>query len=106
MQMNNQKYLRLALAVLLAAAFMPTVLTGAENEPQPEPQPETPSVPVAGQQQDPAQADTGAGDLQQTSGQTSEQPPPVTAATTPPVRNFKPTEKIGADSAVSFPVDI
>jgi hypothetical protein len=106
MQMNNQKYLRLALAVLLAAAFMPSVLTGAENEPQPE----TPSVPVAGQQQDPAQADTGAGDpqgdLQQTAGQTSEQPPPVTAATTPPVRNFKPTEKIGADSAVSFPVDI
>jgi len=24
----------------------------------------------------------------------------------PPVRNFTPSEKIGADSAVSFPVDI
>jgi hypothetical protein len=39
-------------------------------------------------------------------GQPAEPVPPASVAPARTIKEFKPTEKIGADSAVSFPVDI
>jgi hypothetical protein len=104
MQMNKQKHQRPARCVLLGcllltgALFAP-VLAGAENEPPAQAEAE----PVAKQQQAAsAEAVTDKTKTQQAAGQA----PAAGDAAARPVQQFKPTDKIGADSAVSFPVDI
>ena len=99
MQMSKQKHLSLFLFVLLIAVVLPPLLAVAQDDPPSEPQPAVVTDrtrPVEGQadasqpvtRQDPTKADS-----------TTE-----TAARS--LKEFKPTDKIGADSAVSFPVDI
>ena len=104
MQINKQKHqgpVRLALlvSVLLTGAFLAPVLTGAENEPPAQ----SPAAPVAKEQRaTPAEAVTDKAKTQQA----AEQTPAASDAAAKPVQQFEPTDKIGADSAVSFPVDI
>lgn len=50
----------------------------------------------------PPQTDAGLPETQQD----AEEAPSVTGTVVKPVKEFKPTEQIEADSAVSFPVDI
>jgi hypothetical protein len=102
MLMNKHTLPRLVLIVALLAAFAPLVLTGAENDQADQ----TPAVQVPQeQQQAPVGTDTDNGDPQ-TSGQpTSGQTPPA-GVKSPSLKTFNPTEKIQADSAVAFPVDI
>ena len=97
MQMNKLKRLMLfslPLLVLLAVAYLPQDLVAQDNEPplpaQPVPATEEPR-PV------PAEAEAG--------GQ-AKPTPAAPAKTTKPIKEFKPSETIGADSAVAFPIDI
>lgn len=86
-----------AIAVF-AVAFLPLVLVWAQDEPVAEKPPV--SVTTAGQKSTQEQGDTAGED-----GAVAN-PPAASAQTAKPVKQFKPTDKIGADSAVSFPVDI
>ena len=97
--MNRQKYLLLFLVVLLAAVFLPTVLAVAQDEPPPKPR----SEPVVEQ---PLQTAPEAETDKAEAGQTAEQTPPAPGTKARVLKEFKPSETIGADSAVSFPVDI
>lgn len=83
-----------AIAVF-AVAFLPLVLVGAQDEPVAE----KPPVTVTTTRQAAAQG-------QENSTAVVAKPPPASKKTAKPVKQFKPTDKIGADSAVSFPVDI
>ena len=78
---KKPSWVRLSWLVLLAAAFMPYTMadpvTGEQPQAPPVSAPAEPRVPAA----------------------TAEKPPA-------PAPTFKPSEQIGADSAVSFPVDI
>jgi hypothetical protein len=99
MQMSKQKHLALFLFVLLGAVFLPSLLAVAQNDPPAEPQP----APVTEQtQQTVPEAESG----QPATPQGSKKVDPTTGTTARSLKEFKPTEKIGADSAVSFPVDI
>lgn len=104
MQINHQKQPRsfprtgLALA-LLAAVLLPQAVAGTENEPAEEPRPETEVTQSQPASQE-AQTDTGK------PRHAGEQSPPATGNKAKPVKLFKPSETIGADSAVSFPIDI
>jgi hypothetical protein len=103
MQMSKQKHLALFLFVLLVAVFLPPLLAVAQNDPPGEPRPAT--VTVQTQQAEP-EVENERSDIRQNGQQATEQTGPATGITTRPLKEFKPTEKIGADSAVSFPVDI
>jgi hypothetical protein len=81
---------------LLGFALLPIDLAGAENEPVSD----KPPVPVV------TQPPPGAIEVQSDTDANAAQKPPVIRATAKPVKEFKPSETIGADSAVSFPVDI
>lgn len=104
MQMNKFIPTRIvplaALALgLLAVALLPIDLAGAETEPVSD----KPPVTVV------TQSPSGA--IEAPSDANAAQKPPVAGmAVKPvavkPVKEFKPSETIGADSAVSFPVDI
>ncbi len=99
MQMSKQKHLALFLFVLLAAVFLPPLLAVAQNDPPVEPQP----APVTDQtQQVLSEAESG----QSAKPKDSNKADPTTGTAVRSLKEFKPTEKIGADSAVSFPVDI
>jgi hypothetical protein len=99
MQMSKQKHLALFLFVLLVAVFLPPLLALAQNDPPVEPQP----APVTDQtQQVVSEAESG----QSATPQDSKKTDPTTGTAARSLKEFKPTEKIGADSAVSFPVDI
>jgi hypothetical protein len=103
MQMNKQNGLRSMLASLAAILLITAVSTlavlAAENEPptkqQPEPTVPKPTETSAETTIDPAKTpQTG-------------QPAPAAAGTAvTPIKQFVPSEKIGADSAVAFPIDI
>ena len=99
MQMSKQKHLPLFLLVLLMAVFLPALLAVAQNEPPAEPRP----APLTVQTQ---QAEPEAETDQPATSQDSKKTDPATGTAARPLKEFKPTEKIGADSAVSFPVDI
>jgi len=96
MQTNKPKYPRpslllpLALALLLTAFLMP-VLTGANNQNPEQTQAEPEAV-----KQAPGDDKSDAAKKQQDAGE----------AETDTVKEFKPSEQIGADSAVAFPIDI
>ena len=92
--------LALLALVLLTVALLPKVLAGAADQPVND----KPPVPVVTQPQP--------GTIEAPSDTNAAQKPPVTgtavrpATMAKPVKGFKPSETIGADSAVSFPVDI
>ena len=86
-----------AIAVF-AVAFLPLVFVWAQDEPVAEKPPV--SITTARQTSTQEQANTASA-----SGAVAN-PPASSTQTAKPVKQFKPTDKIGADSAVSFPVDI
>jgi hypothetical protein len=98
MQMNKQNRRRLTLASFLAVLVLLIAAvssSAAENEPpkqQPEPAAQKPAETSAETTIDPAKTPQ--------SGQ------PAPAAVVTPIKQFEPSEKIGADSAVAFPIDI
>jgi len=95
MQMNKHKRLMLislAISLSLAVVSLPQDLAGQENKP-----PVTdPSVPAPEEPQP--------GPVKPEAGTAEKQENPATA--TKPIKTFKPSETIGADSAVAFPIDI
>jgi hypothetical protein len=119
MRMNKQKQYRLApliwlALVLLVTGLLPPLLIGAENDPLADDQTTTTSEDA---QAESSNAETNTQQAPQTPAQTPSATGPSTtvpsstgASTTSPaakpLKNFKPSEEIGADSAVSFPIDI
>lgn len=88
----------LTVCLLLAALATPQLATEAADQ-------TTPAAPVAkpvDKPQVPAQTAEPADETPQSEENTL----PANAATTRPIKEFVPTEKIQADSAVSFPIDI
>ncbi len=88
----------LTFCLLLAAVAVPLVALGAGNQ-------ATPAAPVAKPAEQPQASAPAAGPADETP-QSEENTPPANAATPRPIKEFIPTEKIQADSAVSFPIDI
>ncbi len=99
MQMSKQKHRSLFMFVLLGAVFLPSLLAVAQNDPQADPRP----APVTDQTQ---QAVSEVDSDQSATLQDSKETDPASETMARSVKEFKPTDKIGADSAVSFPVDI
>jgi hypothetical protein len=98
MQTNRHNHRRLPLLLLtalvaLVSVFLTSALTGAENE-----RPEQVKVQPEADEQAPEDVAAEAAGKQLNAGQTETEAEPVT--------EFKPSEQIGADSAVSFPIDI
>jgi len=84
--------------VLLIMAISPLAVVSAENEPppqQPEPVVQKPAETSAETATDPAETP-----------QTVQPAPAATGTAVKPIKQFEPSEKIGADSAVAFPIDI
>ena len=99
MLINKQKYHRLILLLLMAAFSMP-VLTAVTENPASEPtQAET-------SPEEPAPTAAQTGDVDQDRQKGEQISPPVNTPPAKPIKPFNPTEKIQADSAVSFPIDI
>ena len=99
MQMNEQSYHRLILSLLLAAVSIPVIAAGPEGQTSTANQAPVPSEEAS---QTPPETDNAPPDTQQA----AEKTPPASGAVVTPLKEFKPTEKIDADSAVSFPIDI
>jgi hypothetical protein len=97
MQMNKQTQRLLFLFGLLTAVVLPPLLAVAQSEPAEEKKP----VPVVSQAPK-ASDETDQQEAQKAPQQTGDATTPVAK----PVKEFKPTDKIGADRAVSFPIDI
>ena len=96
MPMNKLKYQRVIPLLLLVAASMAVLAAGTDNQAA-EP------TPVVTPSENPEQTSPQAGDVDPGVPEAVEKTP---AATPRPIKEFKPTEKIEADSAVSFPIDI
>lgn len=98
MQMSKQRQSLLLITALLMVVSLPPLLAMAQDRPPTEateqPQQAPQGRPAAGSQDPPKTT------------QPTEQAEPGTGAKVTPLKEFKPTDKIGADSAVSFPVDI
>ena len=99
MPMNKQKYHRLILLLLLAAICIPLLAADAENQ-------ATATSQAATTSEEPPPASPEKGAVEPGGEQAAEKAPAVTGAVPTPIKEFKPTEKIQADSAVSFPIDI
>ena len=99
MLMNEQSHHRLILSLLLAAISIPVMAADPESQTPTANQTTVPSEEVT---QAPPEADKLTPDTQQA----AEKTPPASGAVVTPLKEFKPTEKIDADSAVSFPIDI
>ena len=84
--------------MVIAACCLPLMLAGAETERTEESTAEAIPAPVT------ATAKQGQPGDEQVLG--SDQAPPQPGKVTEPLKEFKPTDRIEADSAVSFPVDI
>lgn len=96
MQTNKPRHPRsflflLSTLVLLAMVFLTPVVTGADTDPpaQAQVEPDT-------DKQTPVDAAADAAEKQPEAGE----------AEVEQVKEFKPSEQIGADSAVAFPIDI
>jgi cytoskeletal protein RodZ len=103
MQMNNQTHNRwlpilLATVVLIVVALLAPLLAGAEQNP---PKEISPAAEVSQTQQTPPESEAETSEQQQ-AGQPS---PPETGIPAKTIKPFNPSETIGADSAVSAPVD-
>ena len=96
MQMNKLKYHRVIPLLLLVAASVAVFAAGTDDQAA-EP---TPAVTPS---ENPEQTSPQAGDEDPEAPEAVEKTP---AATPTPIKEFKPTDKIEADSAVSFPIDI
>jgi hypothetical protein len=114
MRMNKQKQYRLApliwlALVLLVTGLLPPLLIGAENEPPADVQA---TAETEEPQADSSKVETNTQQAPQTTTQSpsttapSSTGAPTTSPAAKPLKNFKPSEEIGADSAVSFPIDI
>ena len=99
MQMNEHSYHRLILLLLLAAVSLPVIAVVAEGQTSAANQAVVPSEEAS---QAPPETDNPLPDKQPD----AEEMPPASGAAVTPLKDFKPTEKIDADSAVSFPIDI
>ena len=104
MLMNKQNYHRLILLLLMAVFSTPVFTADTEN-------PGSESTPAETPSEEPAATTAQTGDVDQDAQQAEENTPPVNTPpvnTQParPIKPFNPTEKIQADSAVSFPIDI
>ena len=104
MRMNKQKQYRLApliwlALVLLVTGLVPPLLIGAENDPPAD-------VPATAETEEPQAKSSNAETNKQQAPQTTAQSPSTTGSAAKSLKNFKPSEEIGADSAVSFPIDI
>jgi hypothetical protein len=98
MPMNKLTYHRLIPLLLLAVVAVSVLAAGADNPA---------SVPnQAAKAEETAQTRPAADGVGPDTQKAAEQSPPVSGAAAGPVKEFKPTEKIEADSAVSFPIDI
>ncbi len=98
MQMNKHRPLRsLLLAIpalaLLTTALLPVVLAQTQDQP-PAQAPTTPATGPTTTEPPGTEADS------------KQQPAAPDSTTSKPLKSFKPTEKIQADSAVAFPIDI
>ena len=89
---------RLVLALLLAAMSSPAITSDTVKQASASTQAETEPDESA---RNPPGTDDNA-----PQNQPGETPPPESDAAVEPLRNFEPTDKIQADSAVSFPIDI
>ena len=99
MQMSRQKK---SGPVLLLLAVVSLVVMAADTENQSsDPANQSEAVPESSSQSPPQ-----TGDGEPETQQDVEKAPPVTGAAVKTIKEFKPTEQIEADSAVSFPVDI
>lgn len=97
MQMNKLKQLMLIslpLLALLAVAYLPQDLAAQDKE-QP-----VPARPV------PASEESRTAPVEPETDNQVQPAPAVPARATKPIKEFKPSETIGADSAVAFPIDI
>ena len=97
--MNKQKYHRLILLLLMAVFSMPVLTAVTEN-------PGSESSPTETPPEEPAATADQPGDVDQDAQEAELISPPVNTPPAKPVKQFNPTEKIQADSAVSFPIDI
>ena len=99
MQMNKLKYQWMNPLFLLVAVSMAVLAAGTENQ-------ATEPTPAVTPSENPEQTSSQAGDVVPDTPEAVEKAPAASAATPRPIKEFKPTEKIQADSAVSFPIDI
>ena len=93
MQMNKHNCLvpiGLPVLVLLAAICVPTALAVEQNDPPPVTPP----------------AVSAAEEVQQAPSEMQSAKKEQAEVTARPIKEFKPSETIGADSAVAFPIDI
>ena len=98
MQMNRQ--IKGVLILLLLSVVSLVVLAAEMDNPPAEPE-QTEAV-----AETPDDALPQTGDGEPVIQPDAEKPPAGTGAAVKPIKEFKPTEQIEADSAVSFPVDI
>ena len=99
MQMNKLKYHQLIPLLLLVVISISVLAAGAGNQEPESTQAATPS-------DEPKEPSTGEDDTTPDTQQDAEAPPPASAPASKPIKPFNPTEKIQADSAVTFPIDI
>lgn len=99
MLMNKRKYHRLLPLLLLAMVSMAVLGAGTENEAN---EPATTSE----QSKEPEKVSSEAGEMTAGAPESADKAPAENAAPPRPLKEFKPTDKIEADSAVSFPIDI
>ena len=102
MQLSKQKKSGL---ILLLFAVVSLAVMAADTENQSSDPAQSGDVPEI-TPQTPPQSPPQTGDGEPETQQDVEKAPPVTVAPAKPIKEFKPTEQIEADSAVSFPVDI
>ncbi len=108
MQMNSQTVARWALPAGVALLLYATVILAMILAPVPavadqDPAEETPpAAKVSQPQQEPPGTETERSNQQRRTDQST----PAAAMPARPVKPFKPSETLGADSAVSFPIDI
>ena len=98
MPMNKKTCQRLLLILLLVAVINPSLAADTEKRDSASNQPATQSADPA---QTPAETDEEA--PRETD---AEKAPPGSEAAVEPLKEFKPSDTIQADSAVSFPIDI
>ena len=98
MLMSRQKKSGL---ILLLSALVSLAVMAADTENKPSDPAQSGDVPETSSRSSP-QTDDGGPETQQD----MEKVAPVTGAAVKTIKEFKPTEQIEADSAVSFPVDI
>jgi hypothetical protein len=104
MPINKQTYHRLIPLMLLIAISMAVLAAGAEDKATGPGSVNTPSeIPV---QTSPEPGDAEPEPADAAEMEAVEKASTESTAAPRPIRPFKPTEKIQADSAVSFPIDI